>query len=260
MTMNKKIASFGDSFIFGWEIPNNFSGDRNWPQFAADHIGVEHVCCSSPGVGNDIIATQVYNYYNNTKNHSDLAVINWTWTLRWDYYIYFKDWLTWTTFGPNKHSNPFRDGLSLNSKIKNERDKEGRWIPSALKKLDPAIVTNSKKMYDDLIVDNQEYNKFRALQTISSCNNFMNRYNIKSVQTYMDHEIFEKEWHCPEYIKSLQSLIVDDMRLFDGMNFLEWSRHNNFKITEPDWHPLEDAHRAAAEFWLPTYKELLRDD
>jgi len=73
----------------------------------------------------------------------------------------------------------------------------------------------------------------------------------------MDSELFETRWFCDGYIQELQNFILPNMHSFNKLNFLDWSKKNNFKITNPGWHPLEDAHNAAAEYWLPTYKKLL---
>ena len=253
--MNKKIASFGDSFIFGWEMEDNEAGEKTWPALAAAELGVDHVRCSSPGVGNDRISTQVYEYYSNKQNHQDLAVINWTWTLRWDYYIFFDNWETWTTFGPNQ-KNPFTEGLG-HEKI---REIGKSWMPSFKNKLPEEKISHVKDTYDYFIKENQEYNKFRALQTISSCNHFLKHHNIKSVQTFMDFEIFDKEWHCPPHINAIQDSIEPEMRNFNGDNFLNWSRKKGFAITEPGWHPLDDAHVAAAKLWVKEYQQILNRD
>jgi hypothetical protein len=73
----------------------------------------------------------------------------------------------------------------------------------------------------------------------------------------MDSELFETRWFCDGYIQELQNFILPNMYAFNDLNFLDWSKKNNFKTTNPGWHPLEDAHAAAAEYWLPTYKQLL---
>jgi hypothetical protein len=58
----------------------------------------------------------------------------------------------------------------------------------------------------------------------------------------------------PPYILELQSLIKDGLKTFEGQTFLDWSYSKNFRVTEL-LHPLEEAHRAAADLWISEYKK-----
>jgi hypothetical protein len=76
---------------------------------------------------------------------------------------------------------------------------------------------------------------------------------IPYVMTYMDGLLFETVdpgWHNPKYIEPLQSRLRPVLENFSGANFLDWSKQNNFPISQA-WHPLEAAHSAAADYWLP---------
>jgi len=68
--------------------------------------------------------------------------------------------------------------------------------------------------------------------------------------------LLDQQWHCPNYVRVLQDQIIPHLKSFDGETFLEWSRRNNYAESN-SWHPLEQAHTAAANWWLPTFKELL---
>lgn len=70
------------------------------------------------------------------------------------------------------------------------------------------------------------------------------------IMTYMDHLIFEKDFHATPAITDLQDQIRPYLTTFEGKNFLEWSRDNNFPISATS-HPLEQAHRSAAAIMLP---------
>jgi hypothetical protein len=59
-----------------------------------------------------------------------------------------------------------------------------------------------------------------------------------------------------EDIKIMQESLQDPMLDFEGRTFLDWSRHNGFKVTEA-WHPLDDAHCAAADLWRDRYVEAI---
>ena len=74
----------------------------------------------------------------------------------------------------------------------------------------------------------------------------------------MDYEIWNQQWHAPDYIKTLQTLTEQELENFQGQNFLDWSRSKGFSVTEPGWHPLEKAHQAASDLWIDRYCQLLR--
>lgn len=70
------------------------------------------------------------------------------------------------------------------------------------------------------------------------------------LMTAMDSLLFEKiqpSWHDPTAVSNLQHYVEPHIKNFQGQNFLDWSRNNNFEISQK-WHPLEHAHRAAADY------------
>ena len=96
------------------------------------------------------------------------------------------------------------------------------------------------------------------MQTIYAVQKFLDDKGVANVQTYMDYLLFDQEWHAPDYIKELQKLVQPEMQLFDDKNFLDWSKEKHFDITEQYWHPLEEAHHAAADYWKEVYKDALK--
>jgi hypothetical protein len=85
--MKTKIVSFGDSFVFGSELTDNNNGSCSWIGLAAKQLGVEYETLAVPGCGNENIARQILTYFSNNPSDSTLAVINWTWGARWDFYV-----------------------------------------------------------------------------------------------------------------------------------------------------------------------------
>ena len=73
----------------------------------------------------------------------------------------------------------------------------------------------------------------------------------------MDHELFDRRWHSPDYVQALQDLIKPDLELFEGQNFVEWSHKNGFEVSKIGLHPLEQAHAAAAALWQDRYASVL---
>ena len=226
-----KIVSFGDSFIFGSEIEGNHDGYLAWPGIASVHLKAKFESRAMPGCSNDSIAREIFSYYQNNPT-TDLAVINWTWIMRWDYFL--KKEKLWETLGVGKSDLLKAENQNLYKKLTH--------------------------LYHEYILDNQMLNKWNNLKTAYSVTNFLKNNNIPFVQTYMDNELVDDKWFNDDYIDHMRKFCKNNFHDFDGLNFLDWSREKNFKITEPGWHPLEDAHHAAAEYWLPTYKKLLNID
>jgi len=251
-----KIVSFGDSFIFGYEILGNYDGAAGWPSLVAKNLNVEFVNKSSPGSSNQSILRRILDYYSYKENLNDLAVVNWTWSHRWAYFINQNNWNTWINLGPSTHVFPFEETQEIeNIDIKNK--KRYSHISKSQNRISKNYQKQLENMYIEYISDNQMFNKFQSLQSIYCATTFLLSNNIKFVQTNMDAEILEKEWFCDGYVEVLQDFIVPNLSSFDGKNFLDWSRDNGFKITSPGWHPLEDAHEAAAQYWHKTYERLL---
>lgn len=222
-----KIVSFGDSFVYGTELLDNDDGSKSWVAQAASRLSCEYVTQSVPGCGNDHIARQIYSWFSNNRSEDTLAVINWTWMNRWDFYIVEHE--TWITLGPT-------------------------CVPQKLKDLvDRTDAEDMIDFYRSRANSSILWNKFRNLQTIYAVQSYLKQKNITAVQTYMDYALFSKQWHAPDYVQVLQDLIQPELQLFQGKNFVDWSHSCGFAVTDTGQHPLEDAHHAACELWVDQY-------
>lgn len=79
------------------------------------------------------------------------------------------------------------------------------------------------------------------------------------LMTYMDDLLFETvkdSWHDSRAVTGLQHELRSHMVLFQGMTFLQWSRINKYPESQL-WHPLDEAHEAAADLMLPTIASIL---
>jgi hypothetical protein len=227
----KKIVSFGDSFVFGSELKNNDNGSRSWIGQAAEKLNVDYQTLAVPGCGNENIARQILHYFSNNSAESTLAVINWTWGARWDFYIPGVE--QWTTLGLT-------------------------CVPSRLAPLIGHKEAESVlEFYNKYPGHSTLWDKWRSLQTMFAIQNFLQMHGIVNVQTYMDYEIWDTTWHCPDYVKTLQDLTKHQMQTFEGKNFLDWSRDHDFEVTSPGLHPLEQAHDAACKLWIECYRQKL---
>jgi hypothetical protein len=229
--MNKKIVSFGDSFVFGSEQQNNNNGTLGWPGRVATELGHDYHTSSVPGCGNDHIARQIYSWFAKNTANDTLAIINWTWMHRWDFYIVEHE--TWITLGPS-------------------------CVPEKLKDLVEYTQANDMiDFYKTRANSSILWNKFRNLQTMYSVQTYLKQKNINAIQTYMDYLLFDQTCHAPDYIQELQQLVKPSLKNFEDQNFVDWSRSKGFTVTDPGLHPLEEAHNAACELWISTYHQAL---
>ena len=220
--MPMKIKSFGCSFIYGSGLePNNKDSNQigylpsfnTWPSLMADHYKTEFENYAWPGIGNLRILEQILSQ----AELSDPAffIINWTWLDRFD----FTDPLTeqWETLRP--------DGDTKLHKI----------------------------YYKQL------YSQYHAMLTnasyISTAINVLNIKQIPFCMTLMDNTLFDPidpDWQDPYALRALQALIKPHIHWFDDQDFLSWSKKNKYPISDC-WHPLEQAHRGAADYMIKIF-------
>jgi hypothetical protein len=225
-----KIVSFGDSFIYGSELEDNHNGSQAWPGLIAADLGYNYETFAIPGCGNESIAMQILDYFAVNSAENTLAVVNWTWTQRWDFYI--KDHETWITLGPTCVPEKLAD---LVDRVQGQRLVE---------------------FYQDYANSSLLWNKFRTLQTVANVQQYLKQKGVNAIQTFTDRHMFDTQWHAPNYVLELQDIVKPAMSDWDGLTFLEWTDKKGFYKTHT-WHPLEDAHQAAAEFWADTYKKAI---
>jgi hypothetical protein len=286
-----KIISFGDSFTFGSELQDNDNGSKAWPGLIAKKLKIPYLTLSEPGCGNESIARQIYTYFSQNTSDNVLAIINWTWTMRWDFYITTpikqiakrnlvkeneynliagSDWPSYHDFcnGMVTSNHIVEDEINnfLNDYNKIEN---GKWIT-----LGPTCVPNklnfltSEKaqflidVYNNFYKDSLLWHRYRSLQAIFSMQQYLKNKNIKAIQTYMDYDMLNDEHPdlSPPYIIELQNSIKNNLMLFDqDKNFLDWAKSMNFKITpSPGDHPLEEAHEYAADLYLKKVLEIIQ--
>lgn len=110
--------------------------------------------------------------------------------------------------------------------------------------------TAAQNYYRDL--HSQYRDKLTNLIYIKTAVDALINQKQKFVMTAMDNLLFETEWHCDTVIERCQKYISPHIQSFDGYSFLDWSRQHNF-AESTNWHPLEDAHRAAADYAMRTF-------
>jgi len=219
-----KLKSFGCSFIFGSDLsaglPNwnsDLPSQATWPARLAQKLNCRYGCYARPGAGNLQILNQVLAQISQSDS-DDVFIIGWTWTDRFDYYD-----------------------------IDSDSSTQSSW-----KSILPVDKSKLASVYYQQI--HSEYlNKLTSLIYIKTAVDALQQKNLKFVMTYMDHILFDRTWHTDPSICFLQDCVAPHMTTFDGMNFLDWSRKNGFSESK-NWHPLEQAHQAAADYIIDNLK------
>lgn len=223
-----QIKSFGCSFIYGSDLEDADTaptGDPTtgyvhsslaWPALISKRLNLEYECYALPGQGNFKIYSDIL--LNSYNNEDSIFLINWTWIDRFDY---VNDLEQWNTLRPAGES-----------------------------KIQDFYYRNLHSQLCDTIC---------SASYIVSAAEHLKSLNCSYIMTYMDYNLLRPinlTWHDPRYLEVLQEKLRKILVDFDGKNFLDWSRDNNFDISST-LHPLETAHQAAAEYWLPAVKQLL---
>jgi hypothetical protein len=222
-----KIKSFGCSFIFGNDLPDDGRdgpyatvSNLTWPALIAQRIGAEYKCYARGGIGNLTIAERVLKMHSDNKllDPDDVCIISWTWIDRFDYII----------------------------------EDQGPHSFRSIMPVDTSDVAN----YYYRHLHSEHRDKLVSLMYIYSSIQALQSRGIKFVMTYMDELLFDQKWNTTPAIATLQALIKPHMTKFEGKTFLDWSREKGFPISET-LHPLEHAHAQGAELMLPAVQRLV---
>ena len=218
-----KLKSFGCSFIFGSDLADAGTqfkypppSQRTWPGIIAKHYNYDYECLARPGGGNLQILENIIT--QTVDPDPSIYFINWTWVDRFDYWTDQHTW-AYNKFGANKWRTT-RPG---------ETDQQSEFY-----------YKNVQHSYSD---------KFLSLLYARSAIDILNEKQIPFVMTYMDDLMFETGFHVSNSITTLQNMVKPYMTNFEGRTFLDWSRAKGFAESAA-WHPLEQAHQAAAEYMI----------
>jgi hypothetical protein len=218
-----KLKSFGCSFVWGSEMADAdpYPSQCSWPALLAQHLHMPYQCMARPGGGNLLIAEQILNHVampgaGDQLMEPALFVINWTYIDRFDY-----------TNSKNNRWDTIRPG--------------GAW--DGQEELADYYFRNLHSQYRD---------KLTTLMHIKLCIDAMQQAGHEFVMTYMDHLIFETQWHTSPTVLRLQEYIRPHMQQFNGRNMLEYSRDRGHDFGHQA-HPLESAHEDLFQYVLANF-------
>lgn len=109
----------------------------------------------------------------------------------------------------------------------------------------------SKNYYMNL--HSEYHDKLLNLSYIQAALEILNRKKIPFVMTHLDELLLDHRWYSTMALRHLQLNAQKYLTTFEGRTFLDWSRAHGF-AESPTWHPLEQAHRAAADYMIEHLK------
>jgi len=220
-----KLKSFGCSFIFGTDLPDDgrngpyATGSRlTWPALIADHFGYKYETYARPGAGNLQILERLLCQIDPAD--PAIYVIGWTYIDRFDYV-------------DEKLATP--------------------WPGTKWRTIVPIDTDGVAETYFRHL--HSEYSdKLRSLLYIRTALDILRGAGCEFVMTYQDPLMLCRQWHTTKGSALLLDEIEPWLKAFDGKPFLAWSRSKGFDISDVE-HPLEDAHRAAADLVLENWQD-----
>jgi len=225
----QQLSSFGCSITFGTDLRDDgrdgawaTASQLTWPALLAQKLGLDYRCWARGGAGNLSVLDRATR--QNHSNPQHFLVINWTFIDRFDY--------------------SHRQGYHFNS---GGGDYE-TLRPSENRPIDLMYYEHLHSEYRD---------KLTNLIYINTAIDTLLANGSKFLMTAVDDVLWCKRWHSSPLIEQLQHKIRPYIHDFEGRNFLDWSRHRGFDISDSG-HPLELAHETAAELMLPVIDAILR--
>ena len=194
---------------------------KTWPALISAQMGWKYECYAHGGSGNLCILDRIMKSLASDK--SSFYCINWSYIDRFDY----KD---------------------LNGGGLNGMNDWKSLTPQSHDTIGTIYFRNLHSEYRD---------KLTSLIYIKTAIDLLKENKCPFIMTFMDSLILDKKYHVNYGIEQLQNAVCDYLYDFEEMNFLDWSRCHGYKIS-PQNHPLEEAHRAAADLMLPRIDAILR--
>lgn len=210
------VKSFGCSFIFGTDLPDQMGhrhSDLTWPAVFCQQQNHHYRCYARAGSGNLAIAESALSAI--AQDHTALFIIGWTWIDRFDW-------------------------------VEPAVAHKAEW--KTLRPVDRDAVTQTYFRH----LQSDVRDKLTSLMAMRTVIDSLKQKQFPFIMTHMDDLIFDRTCNTTPAILALQDYVEPYITRFENQTFLNWSRSCGY-AESANWHPLEDAHRAAADLILQTY-------
>jgi len=226
----KRLIAFGDSFIHGSELsdwsPANLIPSRlTWTARLARQFNLDYSCMARPGASNSEILRRLL-HYSKFLTAEDTVAIGWTYIERTEFY--------------NERINE-KDVSTIFSVFGGEDDH--KWISAT-----PGTAFKSPvlKDYYTQFFTAETPMKYQALQQVGTAKMILDSVGCRYIMTHMSEPLWDQYWHCPDYVRALQDLLLPSISTFNGKNLYSLATNNKLPIGAAQ-HPLDATHKLAAE-------------
>ena len=256
------ILAGGDSFIYGSELSDcNGTYSRNtFPALLAGNSNYD--CVAWPGYANDSISRTVINYCENNKRNNIFVIVSWTFPGRYEFRFDYDtgqrtgNWYAITPWTAQDDNTYFlKDFKNKNENILNHH------IQHREKAKETGMYEFAKTFYKH--VGGSEYWEiYNSLKEIVYLQNYLKVNNIgylftcASTDLFLNYTLDSKEEFCTNLHNQID---FDQWYIFSNttpLGFYQWADFNKYKMGTT--HPLEDAHRDAAELMKDKFYELVK--
>ena len=257
-----KILAGGDSFVYGSELSDCVStySKNTFPALLAGSNSYD--CVAWPGYSNDSIARSIINYCENHKQETIFVIVSWTFPGRYEFRFDYDtgqrtgNWYAitpWTALDDNRgFLKDFKntDENILNHHIDHrETAKQTGTYDFAKTFYKHVGGTEYWEIYSSLkeIVYLQNYLKVNKIGYLFTC---------ASTVLFLNSTLDSKEEICTNLHKQID---FDNWYIFSNttpLGFYQWADFNKYRIGTT--HPLEDAHRDAAQLMKDKFDELVK--
>jgi hypothetical protein len=268
------LVAGGDSFIYGAELADENIGRlqfsrSTFPALLANSNGLDYHCAAWPGSANNAISRMTMSKCQELNNQV-LVLISWTFTHRYEFRFTY-DTLQRTSPWYSISSWSTEDNVENISKMFNTTDES--VIQEHLNHTNTARktgVSEFAKVFYKHVGNGEYYELYSSLKEIVFMQNYLKLNNIPYMFTAADMTFKDH----PNYIRSQDQYLQDLYNQIDwncwyffppGSNsgetltsrgFYQWAVENKYKVGVT--HPLEDAHRDAAELIKEKFNELVK--
>ena len=249
------IVAGGDSFVYGnelkdcdpIELPTSKPSKTCYSALVSESY--KYVCVAEPGFANDSIARTTITACEKLKNEKLAVIVTWTFTGRYEFNFSFTDQADWQIVNHWTVNNQFYEynkNQIDNIEFYSNQAKNSNLYDFATNFYKHIGASEYWETYHSLkeIVFLQSYLKSKNIPFFFTCVDsiFLNNYSINSQDPTL----------C-----TLKNLIdFDHWFLFpNNKGFYQWAVDNKYPIG--DTHPLEEAHRDAAELMKDKFYELV---
>jgi hypothetical protein len=259
-----KIVAGGDSFIWGSELadcpntgPTGYS-HQTFPAILSKDY--EYQCAAFPGNGNDSIARMIVNACEKIKDEKQVVLVSWTFPGRYEFNIQTTQGKRWEVI----------NSWSVGKQYTNADDIDKNKVVDLFKnKVDLLGIGKFAESYFANVGFLEYWEVYTSLKEIVYLQNYLIVNNIPYLFTCADNSIFNSHTlnNPDDTIQSLYNQInFDNWYFFPagvGTNqtetprgFYQWAVENKYKVGVT--HPLEDAHKDAAELIKEKFNELVK--